>query len=107
MERIDAADLRRLTEASKAVLGTVARDGARYLAERHVRKTKERRQERQGPKGRAVPGRAAASTPPAPARPRRRFRRRWIVVPTLLMLLASALVVLGGLWLLAVLFGMA
>ena len=84
LERIEAEDLRRLAEASRAVLGTVARDGARYLAERHARKTQARRQESR----------------------RRRFKRRWVVVPTLLVLLLSAVVVLGGLWLLAMVVGL-
>ena len=92
VERIDADDLRRLAEASRAVLGSVARDSARYLLE-----------SRRAKRGRQV--RPAAA--PAPSRRRRRFKRRWVVVPTLVLLLIATLVVLGGLWLLAVLFGMA
>jgi serine/threonine protein kinase len=103
LQRIEGEDLRRFAEASKAVLGTVARDSARYLADRHARKTQERRQDSRPAGRRRLPGRGPA---PAPARSRRRFKRRWIVVPTLLMLLAGIAVVLGGLWLLAVLFGM-
>ena len=103
MERIEAEDLRRLADASRSVLGTVARDGARYLAERHARKAQTRREETRSPGRRRLPGRRRA-TVPAPTR--RRFKRRWVLVPTLLVLLLTALVVLGGLWLLAVLAGM-
>jgi eukaryotic-like serine/threonine-protein kinase len=105
VERIDAEDLRRLAEASRAVLGTVARDGARYLADRHARKKSAARQQETGGR-RRLPGRG--STPaPAPARSRRRFKRRWVLVPTLLVLTVSLLLVLGVVWLVAVLAGMA
>ena len=105
VERIDAADLRRLAEASRTVLGTVARDGARYLADRHARKSQARRQESRPAGRRRLPGHRSA--PPAPpARRRRRFRRRWVVVPTLLLLALGTLVVLGVLWLLALLLGL-
>jgi serine/threonine protein kinase len=101
VERIDADDLRRLAEASRAVLGSVARDSARYLARRAVR-GKEPRQAAPAPA--APPGRrkrGAANT----GKPRRRFKRRWVVVPTLVLLIVGVLAVLGVLWLLAVLFG--
>jgi serine/threonine protein kinase len=88
VERIEGDDLRRLAEASRAVLGTVARDSARYLLE-------SRRVKRQ-----------ARSRPAPPPRRRRRFKRRWVVVPTLMLLVMGVLVLLGGLWLLALLFGM-
>ena len=103
LQRIDGEDLRRLAEASKAMLGTVARDGARYLAERHVRKTQERREQSRSPGRRRLPGRGPA---PTPVRSRLRFKRRWVVVPTLLMLLVGLAVVLGGVWLLAELSGL-
>jgi eukaryotic-like serine/threonine-protein kinase len=100
VERIDAEDLRRLAEASRAVLGSVARDSARYLARRAVRGKEPKRTEPPPP----PPGRrkrGAANT----ARPRRRFKRRWVVVPTLVLLTVGVLATLGVLWLLAVLFG--
>ena len=99
VERIDAEDLRRLAEASRAVLGTVARDSARYLARRAVRGKEPRRQEQPAPAGRRPPG--AKDT-----RPKRRFKRRWVVVPTLLILAVGVLLTLGVLWLMAVLFGL-
>ncbi len=94
--RIDAEDMRRLAEASRAVLGTVARDSARYLARRAVGRTDKRRPEQSRP---------AAGRSSAGPRPRRRFKRRWVVVPTLLLLLLGVLVVLGAVWLIAVLTG--
>jgi eukaryotic-like serine/threonine-protein kinase len=99
VERIDADDLRRLAEASRAVLGSVARDSARYLARRAARGKEPRRPEPPPPTGRRK------RSAPAPARTRRRFKRRWVVVPTLVVLAVSLLAVLGVLWLLAVLFG--
>jgi serine/threonine protein kinase len=98
VERIDADDLRRLAEASRAVLGSVARDSARYLARRAVRGKEPRRAEQPAP----ARGRGAKDV----ARPRRRFKRRWVVVPTLVVLTVTVLVVLGVLWLLAQLFGL-
>jgi eukaryotic-like serine/threonine-protein kinase len=100
VERIDADDLRRLADASRAVLGSVARDSARYLARRAVRGKEPRRSDPPPP----PPGRrrrGAANT----GRPRRRFKRRWVVVPTLVLLAVGVLTTLGVLWLLAVLFG--
>ena len=93
VERIDADDLRRLAEASRAVLGTVARDSARALVElRREHKAKRARETRPGPT--------------ASPRRRRRFKRRWVVVPTLVLMLVGVLVTIGALWLLALLFGM-
>jgi serine/threonine protein kinase len=76
VERIDAEDLRRLASASKALLGSMARDAASHLADRR----RERRTE-----------------PPAPPRPRRRrFKRRWVVVPLMVTVLLVVLVVGGA-----------
>jgi eukaryotic-like serine/threonine-protein kinase len=100
VERIDADDLRRLAEASRAVLGSVARDSARYLARRAVRGKEARTQPPPPP----PTGRRTRGAPPT-TRPRRRFKRRWVVVPTLVLLAVGVLTVLGVLWLLAVLFG--
>jgi Flp pilus assembly protein TadB len=71
--RIDAADLRALASASKAVLGSVARDARDRLADR--------RQERKT---------EHAQTPR-----RRRFKRRWIVVPAVTALLLLVLILAG------------
>ncbi len=102
VERIDADDLRRLAEASRAVLGSVARDSARYLARRAVRGSAkdQRRPEQRAPAG--PPPRRARDE----ARPKRRFKRRWVVVPTLLLLLIGVLIALGALYLAALLFGL-
>ena len=99
VERIDAEDLRRLAEASRAVLGSVARDSARYLARRAVRGKEPRPEAKPTPAGGRRPGGAKDT------RPRRRFKRRWVVVPTLMILMVGVLLTLGVLWLLAVLFG--
>jgi eukaryotic-like serine/threonine-protein kinase len=99
VERIDADDLRRLAEASRAVLGSVARDSARYLARRAVRGKEPRRTEQRAPA--RPPSRGSASAD----KPRFRFKRRWVVVPTLTVILVGILATLGVLWLLAVLFG--
>jgi eukaryotic-like serine/threonine-protein kinase len=85
------------------VLGTVARDGARYLADRHAKKKQAGREGTGTSDRRRLPGRGPA---PAPARSRRRFKRRWLVVPTLSLLLLGLLAVLGVIWLVAVLVGM-
>jgi serine/threonine protein kinase len=77
MTRFDAADLRRLAAGSAAVLGTVARESADLLAERRRRR-----------------GRAPF-----------RFKRRWVVVPVLVLLAVAILVVGGVLVLVAHLIG--
>src|SRR4051794_12138585 len=82
--RLDIEDLRALGAASRAVLGSVARDArdqARSLADRH----RER-------KSQSPPERREANPV---ATPRRRFKRRWIVVPVLVLLLVAVLVI-GG-----------
>jgi serine/threonine protein kinase len=99
VERIDAEDLRRLAEASRAVLGSVARDSARYLARRAVRGKEPPPAEKPTPRAGHRP-RGTKDT-----RPRRRFKRRWVVVPTLMILAVGVLLTLGVVWLLAVLFG--
>jgi serine/threonine protein kinase len=81
--RIDAADLRALASASKAVLGSVARDARDRLADR--------RQERK------------AEHEPTPRR--RRFKRRWVVVPALTALVLLVLILAGAALGLALIFG--
>lgn len=73
VQRFDAADLRRRAHDAKVKL--------RALSDQLTAPT---------------PGR-----PAAPARPRFRFKRRWVVVPTLLLLLAVIALVAGGVWLVA------
>ena len=81
--RIDAADLRALASASKAVLGSVARDARDRLADR--------RQERKAEHG---------QTPR-----RRRFKRRWVVVPALTALVLLVLILAGAALAWAQIFG--
>jgi eukaryotic-like serine/threonine-protein kinase len=92
VERIDGDDLRALASASKALLGSVARDArdqARHLADRRrERKDADRR--------------PAAAPPPR----RRRFKRRWVVVPVLLTVTVVLLLLVGAGLALAAVFGL-
>jgi eukaryotic-like serine/threonine-protein kinase len=95
MERIDSDDLRALASASKALLGSVARDArdqARHLADR--------RRERK------AADRQPAPRAPAPPPRRRRFRRRWVVVPVLLTVALVLLLLVGAGLALAAVFGL-
>jgi serine/threonine protein kinase len=93
--RLDADDLRALASASRAVLGSVARDAreqAHYLVDR--------RRERKGDDGRSRPDqhRPEQHGPPPgkpAARRRRRFKRRWVVVPLLVTAVVAVLVLVG------------
>jgi serine/threonine protein kinase len=87
VERLDADDLRALASASRALLGSVARDArdqARVLADRR-RGRKEQDQ-------REAPVQVAAAPPP---RRRRRFKRRWVVVPLMVTVTLVVVVVVG------------
>jgi serine/threonine protein kinase len=87
VERIDGENLRALASASRALLGSVARDAreqARVLADR---RRDQKAQDRQTP---GVPDPAAAP----PAR-RRRFKRRWVVVPVLTTVVVIVLLLTG------------
>ncbi|WP_448624147.1 serine/threonine-protein kinase [Geodermatophilus sp. URMC 64] len=94
VHRFDQADLKILAAASKAVLGSVARDARDSLAAR-------RREQR----GHAVPGPVAGRPPAAPPR-RRRFKRRWVVVPVVTVLVVSIAVIVGLIWLIVRTFGL-
>jgi serine/threonine protein kinase len=89
VERIDGEDLRKLASASKALLGTVARDArdqARVLADRRRdRKAQVRRDPTSAPD---------RSVPPPPRR--RRFKRRWVVVPVLTTAVLVVLLLVGA-----------
>jgi eukaryotic-like serine/threonine-protein kinase len=86
VERIDADDLRKLASASKALLGSVARDARDVLADRRRdRKAQDRR--------RNAPAPAPTAAPPAR---RRRFKRRWVVVPVLTTVLLVVLLLVGA-----------
>jgi hypothetical protein len=93
VERIDAADLRALASASRALLGSVARDAreqARYLADR--------RRER---KVRSPAPPPAHDAGVVPQRRRRRFKRRWVVVPVLVTVAVILLILIGAAYFLA------
>jgi serine/threonine protein kinase len=86
VERIEAADLKALASASRALIGSVARDArdqARFLADR-------RRERKERPAPPPVPG--PGSGPP---QRRRWFRRRWVVVPLVVTVALVVLVVAG------------
>jgi serine/threonine protein kinase len=98
--RIDAEDLRKLASASKAVLGSVARDARDHLADRRRDKKADRR---------VAAGRGGPPPPvqrAAPPARRRRFKRRWVVVPVLTTVVLVVLLVLGALVGLAAFFGL-
>jgi serine/threonine protein kinase len=97
--RIDAEDLRKLASASKAVLGSVARDARDHLADRRRDKKAERRVEA----GRGAPPPAQRTAPPPR---RRRFKRRWVVVPVLTTVAIVVLLIVGALVGLAAFFGL-
>jgi serine/threonine protein kinase len=91
VERLDAADLRALASASRALLSSVARDArdqARHLADRH----RDRKAD-SGPARRGPPE-PPASAPPVARRPRR-FKRRWVVVPVLVTVVIVLLLLVG------------
>ncbi|MGY1603528.1 serine/threonine-protein kinase [Geodermatophilus sp. SYSU D00815] len=86
VHRFDAADLRQLALASRAVLGSMARDAL----------TSRRR-----------PGSAPLSArPPVPPRRRRRFRKRWVLVPLLTVLVVTLAALAGVIWLVAHVMGL-
>jgi serine/threonine protein kinase len=91
VHRFDAEDLKRLAAASRAVLGTVAREAR---ASAHT--VAERRREQRG----TAAGRPPAAEPPPPRpRRRRRFKRRWVLVPLLTVLVVALAVAAGLVWL--------
>lgn len=89
--RIDAEDLRKLASASKAVLGSVARDARDHLTDRR----RDRKAARRVAAGRGAPSSPAPRTAP-PAR-RRRFKRRWVVVPVVTTMAVLLLLIVGAL----------
>ena len=96
LERIDAEDLRALASASKALLGSVARD-ARDQARVMVDRRRERKERETSP----APQQVAA-----PPRRRRRFKRRWVVVPVVVTVTVVVLILAGVALGLAALFGL-
>ncbi len=88
VERIDAADLLALASASRALLGSVARD-ARDQA-RSMRDTRRERKAESRPVAQQAP-----SAPPTRKKSRFRFKRRWVVVPVVTTVLLLLLLVVG------------
>ena len=98
--RIDAEDLRKLASASRAVLGSVARDARDHLVDRR----REKKAERRVAEGRDAPPSPVQRTPPPPRR--RRFKRRWVVVPVLTTVVLVLLLIVGAAVGLAAFFGL-
>jgi serine/threonine protein kinase len=96
VERIDAEDLRALASASKALLGSVARDARDHLADRRRERKAQELREASAPAGRVD----------APPRPRRRFKRRWVVVPVVVTVVVVVLLLAGVALGLAALLGL-
>jgi serine/threonine protein kinase len=102
MERIDGDDLRALASASKALLGSVARDARDQAKHKADRRRERKAAERQPPAERQP----AAARPASPAPPRRRFKRRWVVVPVLLTVALVLVLLVGAGLALAAVFGL-
>jgi eukaryotic-like serine/threonine-protein kinase len=98
--RIDAEDLRKLASASRAVLGSVARDARDHLADRR----RERKAERRVADGRDASPSLLQRTAAPPRR--RRFKRRWVVVPVLTTVVLVLLLIVGAAVGLAAFFGL-
>jgi eukaryotic-like serine/threonine-protein kinase len=98
VERIDGDDLRALASASRALLGSVARD-ARDQAKVLV----DRRRERKGQVRQDPPREPERSATPPPRR--RRFKRRWVVVPVLTTVVLVLLLLAGVAVAVAAIFG--
>ena len=96
VHRFDAEDLKRLAAASRAVLGTVAREAR---ASAHT--VAERRREQRAQTGQRIP----TGRPPSPPPRRRRFKRRWVVVPLVTVLVVVLAALAGWVWLLLHVFG--
>jgi serine/threonine protein kinase len=103
LERIDSDDLRRLASASKALLGSVARDARDVLAERR----RERKAEERKADERKADEREPVPAPPFDARLRGwRFKRRWVVVPVLTTVVLVVMLLVGAGLALAALLGL-
>jgi len=106
VERISSEDLRALASASKALLGSVARDLADRRRERksEERKSEERTSEDRRT-GRRTPSRQPEPPVTGPPR-RRRFKRRWVVVPVLTTVIVVVLLLAGAALGLALILGL-
>ncbi|TQN43765.1 protein kinase-like protein [Blastococcus colisei] len=85
MTRIEGDDLRAVASASRALLGSVARD-----ARDHARVLADRRRERKASE------RPAAGRPVAGPRPRHRRFRRWVVIPVLTTVVLVLVLLVGA-----------
>jgi eukaryotic-like serine/threonine-protein kinase len=95
VERIDGEDRHRLASASKALLGSVARD-----ARDQARVLTDRRRDRNAHDRPDVPDRSG----PPPRR--RRFKRRWVVVPVLTTVVLVVVLLVAAAWALAAALGL-
>ncbi|MCW2635858.1 MAG: serine/threonine protein kinase [Blastococcus sp.] len=98
LERLDAEDLRALASASKALLGSVARDARDHLSERRRERKEQERKEQERKElreqGRKEPSQPAVRSEAAP-KPRWRFKRRWVVVPVVVTVIVVVFLIAG------------
>jgi len=113
IERIDAEDFRALASASKALIGSVARDLADRRRERKAeersggkRNAEQLDADRRRPEKRGAPSRRPQAPVAEPPRRRRRFKRRWVVVPVLTTVIVVVLLLIGAAVGLAAVFGL-
>ena len=103
VERIEGEDLRALASASKALIGSVARDLADRRRDRRAddrsggkRNAEPLDADRRRGENRGAPSRRPVAPVAEPPRRRRRFKRRWVVVPVLTTVIVVVLLLIGA-----------
>jgi eukaryotic-like serine/threonine-protein kinase len=103
VERIDSEDFRALASASKALIGSVARDLADRRRDRQAdersggkRNAEPLDADRRRGENRGAPSRRPVAPVAEPPRRRRRFKRRWVVVPVLTTVIVVVLLLIGA-----------
>jgi eukaryotic-like serine/threonine-protein kinase len=103
VERIDSEDFRALASASKALIGSVARDLADRRRDRRAddrsggkRNAEPLDADRRRGENRGAPSRRPVAPVAEPPRRRRRFKRRWVVVPVLTTVIVVVLLLIGA-----------
>jgi eukaryotic-like serine/threonine-protein kinase len=103
VERIDSEDFRALASASKALIGSVARDLSHRRRDRRAedgsggkRDAERLAADRRRDENRGTPSRRPVAPVAEPPRRRRRFKRRWVVVPVLTTVIVVVLLLIGA-----------
>jgi eukaryotic-like serine/threonine-protein kinase len=103
VERIDSEDFRALASASKALIGSVARDLADRRRDRRAddrsggkRNAESLDADRRRGENHGAPSRRPVAPVAEPPRRRRRFKRRWVVVPVLTTVIVVVLLLIGA-----------